>query len=203
MPRRKKIVSAANPAIAWISWLFHLETLFYIFIILLVIYLIIYGKEAFKSITLPTISSKQIEDALIYKSKKPKKINQNEEECRKIFKKIFGVPFLSVRPDWLKNTLKTNGKNLELDGFNPTIKTPIGYGLAFEYDGIQHAEYSPYYHRKGPEEFEYQYNKDRYKDECCKNNRVMLIRIPHTVQFHDLERYITEKLIQKGVLGDG
>jgi len=124
--------------------------------------------------------------------KKKKKINQHEEKCREIFQKIFRQPFKSTRPKWLRNP-KTK-KRLELDGYNPHINTHLGRGLAFEYDGIQHAQYNPHFHRGGKKDFQYQVEKDRYKDKKCKELGILLIRIPHYVHFNDLEDYILKKL---------
>ena len=129
---------------------------------------------------------------------KKKKINKHEEKCRDIFEDIYGQKFKSVRPKWLKNPV-TN-KNLELDGFCPTIRTPLGIGLAFEYDGIQHSKYNKHFHRHGPDEFLYQCKKDSWKDMKCKKEGIFLIRIPHFVAYEDLQRYITNKLDKNKLL---
>lgn len=132
------------------------------------------------------------------KKKKKPKLNKHEERCREIFQKIYNYRFKSIRPKWLKNPV--TGKNLELDGYCPYIATPLGRGLAFEYDGKQHATYVPHFHRHGPQEFLYQYKKDSWKDLKCKHEGVMLVRIPHMVIYEDLERYITNKLHKLGML---
>ena len=80
-----------------------------------------------------------------------------------------------------------------------TIKTQIGVGLGFEYDGVQHSEYNRHFHRNGVKEFKYQVKKDQWKDNICKDKGILLIRIPHFVSFEDLERYIRTKLTRKGV----
>lgn len=127
------------------------------------------------------------------KSKKKKsRINKHEERCRQIFQTIYRQKFKSVRPKWLENPV--TGRNLELDGYCPDIYTPIGKGLAFEYDGEQHAKYNKHFHRAGKDEFLYQVKKDSWKNLRCKQKRVMLVRIPHFVAYHDLERYIKMKL---------
>jgi Marseillevirus putative nuclease len=126
------------------------------------------------------------------KKKRKKRVNVHEEECRRIFTRIFNVKFKSVRPGWLKNP--ATGKNLELDGFNSSIPTPLGSGLAFEYDGEQHSKYNSYFHNGNVDEFRYQVAKDDYKTAICKKNRIVLVRIPHYVAFNDLERYIRGEL---------
>ena len=133
-----------------------------------------------------------------HKKKRKPKLNKHEERCREIFQKIYSRRFKSIRPKWLKNPV--TGKNLELDGFCPDIRTPLGTGLAFEYDGAQHSKYNKHFHRGGPDEFVYQTKKDAWKDLRCKQEGVFLIRIPHFVAFEDLERYITDKLREKGLL---
>jgi hypothetical protein len=122
------------------------------------------------------------------------RVNRHEERCRQIFEEIFEKKFKSIRPDWLKNPITK--RNLELDGLCEDIKTPIGRGLAFEYDGAQHSRYIPgsHFHRRGPMEFVYQVKKDSWKDVTCKNRGILLIRIPSFVPYDDLERYIKQQL---------
>lgn len=131
------------------------------------------------------------------KTRKPKR-NKHEEECRRIFEEIFSRRFKSIRPAWLKNP--ATGHNLELDGFNESVHTPLGKGLAFEYDGRQHSEYTPHFH-KSSRDFVYQAQKDFYKDRVCKNHGVLLIRIPHHVPYRELRSYIRSRLLHFGVLG--
>jgi len=183
----------------WVRNLLHIETLFIIGVIVAIIYFVWFSNEdvdvsdinnAFKNFS-------RSGTGVGSKPKKEKKVNQHEERCREIFQNIFRAKFKSVRPDWLKNPV-TNS-NLELDGFNANIPTKLGKGLAFEYDGVQHAEYNKHFHRKGPEEFVYQTKKDSWKDKRCKEMGILLIRIPHFIVFHDLERYIKQKLDKEGV----
>jgi len=122
----------------------------------------------------------------------PKKLNKHEEECRRIFQELYGKNFKSVRPSWLRNPVTS--KNLELDGFCPSIDTILGTGLAFEYDGEQHSKFNKHFHRGGHDEFIYQVKKDSWKDLKCKERGVSLVRIPHFVAFQDLKRYIISEL---------
>ena len=122
--------------------------------------------------------------------------NIYEEKCRKIFQELFGSPFRSVRPDWLKNPLTY--QNLELDGYNPYVVTPLGKGLAFEYDGKQHTEFTPCF-QSCVEDFEYQVLRDSLKDEMCKEEGVLLIRIPRYVPYYDLQNFIVGRLLIEGV----
>lgn len=186
------------------SWLreyvFNIDTLFYICVGIVVLYLLLTRKKKNYKFNMPWASPDEIELESKYILKKKKsgpKYNKHEEECRRIFQKLFGLKFKSVRPDWLKNP--ATNKNLELDGFNATIKTPLGEGLAFEYDGKQHAEYNAHFHRDGVDEFKYQVQKDIWKDKVCKDRKVTLIRIPHFIVFSDLERYIKDKLTKLNI----
>lgn len=131
------------------------------------------------------------------KRARTKRVNKFEERCREIFEDIFDHNFPSTRPSFLKNPV--TGQNLELDGYCPYIQTPIGTGLAFEYDGAQHAKYSPYFHRS-KKEFIYQTKKDSYKDAKCRQKGIMLVRIPHTIKYEKLEEFIEKKLARMGVL---
>ena len=133
-----------------------------------------------------------------FKQPKQQQFNKSEERCREIFQQMFGVKFKSVRPSFLKNPV--TGKNLELDGFNPDIRTPLGKGLAFEYDGEQHSKYNRHFHRSGESEFQYQVKKDEYKDVRCREEGILLIRIPHYIAYGDLERFIHTKVRKK--MGD-
>jgi hypothetical protein len=120
-----------------------------------------------------------------------KRVNRHEELCRDIFENIFQKPFPSCRPSWLKNP-KT-GRNLELDGFNPYIKTHMGKGLAFEYDGVQHTEFTPTFHRSR-EDFNYQKHKDELKNTLCRKKGILLLRIPPTIPKEMMRKYITDLL---------
>lgn len=114
-----------------------------------------------------------------------------EARCREIFERVLRKPFPKVRPEWLVNP--ATKKRLELDGYCDSIKTKLGVGLAFEYDGRQHSQKVPYFHRKNGD-FVNQVRRDFLKDRICKSRKITLIRIPHTVKPHALEEYIMNKL---------
>jgi len=178
-----------------------IDTIAAIVIIAFVLYYIFTNKKKvykFQGITDNTTKiKKNIFKVKKKKNIKKKKNNKHEERCREIFEELFGEKFYSTRPPWLKNPL--TGKNLELDGFCHKIKTHLGYGLAFEYDGKQHSKFTPHYHRNGPQEFVYQVKKDNWKDKKCREEGVLLIRIPYFVAYEDLERYIFQQIKKNGV----
>jgi len=105
---------------------------------------------------------------------------KHETKCRDIFENLFKKPFPSVRPHFLK---RSNGYNLELDGFNSELL------IAFEYQGIQHVKFTSKFH-KTISDFKDQQQRDEEKKLMCLKANVKLIEIPHTVKFDELESYI-------------
>ena len=112
-----------------------------------------------------------------------KKESKGEAECRRVLQKIWGRPFISQRPDFLRNPVTGGDFNLELDCYNPELK------LAVEYNGIQHYKYTPYFHRNY-EHFTNQKYRDDMKRRMCKENGVYLIEVPYTVKLPDIEEFI-------------
>jgi len=178
----------------WWHILFNLNFIAFVAITIAVIYCLWTGQGFIKNQKFPFVGLKNF--PRFQRRKRKRRFNKSEERCREIFQSIFNRSFKSVRPDWLKNP--ATGKNLELDGYSPSIKTKIGRGLAFEYDGEQHSKYNRYFH-SSPKEFIYQTKKDAWKDLQCKRKGVLLIRIPHFVAYEDLERYIKNRLRQEGL----
>lgn len=125
-------------------------------------------------------------------TKSGKKVWKYEEECRRILEKIYKKPFPSKRPDFLKSPITK--QNLELDCYNEELK------IAVEYDGAQHAKYTPHFHRGDKWKFIYQVRKDDWKNLKCREMNITLIRIPHYVPFDKLEKYIRGKLIKANKL---
>ena len=119
--------------------------------------------------------------------------SKGENECRRVLELIFNVPFRKERPDFLRNPVTGNFYNLELDCYNQKMK------LAVEYNGIQHYEYTPYFH-KTKDSFYNQKYRDMFKRQKCKEKNIMLIEVPHTVKIKNIEEYLREKLREKGYL---
>lgn len=203
---------------AWLRNLLHLETLFVIGVIIVIIYFIFwkptkkntyvfndfvkYAKEnsTYTDDFIETnygTSPPKISAPMKVKEAPPRRgFNKSEERCREIFSDIFQCEFPTVRPDFLRNPVTK--RCLELDGYAPDIPTPIGVGLAFEYDGSQHSQYTPRW-QSCSQEFEYQVAKDNLKDQRCKERGILLVRIPHFVSYDDLHRWILEKLKRVGM----
>jgi hypothetical protein len=116
-----------------------------------------------------------------------KKDSYGEIECRRVLEDIFKKPFPKCRPKFLKNEVTGGKYNLELDCFNEELR------LAVEYDGIAHHKYTPYFHRNY-EAFETQKYRDFMKDRLCKDNSIILIRVPYTVKKNNIEKFLINKL---------
>ena len=123
-------------------------------------------------------------------SDRPKE-SKGEAECRRVLQKMFGKPFISVRPDFLRNPV-TGNHNLEIDCFNSELK------LGVEYNGIQHYKFVPYFH-KNKEAFRNQQYRDLIKNDMCRKNGIRLIEVPHTVKIPDIENYLRNRLDELGI----
>lgn len=113
---------------------------------------------------------------------------KNERRCRDILKKIYGVDFPTVRPNWLKNP--ATGRNLELDCYNHQLK------ISCEYDGAQHRKAMRGQTQK---DLRYQMLRDQFKTNMCKKLGITLIRVPDWLLPTQFEEYITRKLKEAGV----
>lgn len=101
-----------------------------------------------------------------------------EEITRKIFNNLFGKNFVRKKYDWL------NG--YELDGYNSDLR------LAFEYDGEIHFKFIKYIHKIEENLIKIQ-EKDKLKDKICTKKGIILIRVPYTIKFKNLQEYIISK----------
>lgn len=129
-----------------------------------------------------------------YKSNKRRfipKDSKGELECRRVLQQIFNKPFNKARPDFLRNPVTGGNFNLELDCFNPELK------LACEYQGRQHYEYLPFFHRNKDAFLNSKY-RDDMKRRICKEKGITLIEVPYIINEEDIEEYLKKELIKNG-----
>lgn len=126
--------------------------------------------------------------------------SKGEVECRRVLRELYGRSFSKSRPEFLKNQALGNGQNLELDCFDKITRpdgTPVLLGV--EYNGIQHYQFVPYFH-KNKQSFETQKYRDYIKKQMCKDNGVILIEVPYKVKLADIKRYLITELEKNGLL---
>lgn len=115
---------------------------------------------------------------------------KTEKLCREYFEEFLGYKFPKKR-------LKIMEK-LELDGYCEDID------LAFEYNGLQHYEFIPYFHKEESKFIEQQ-ERDRRKRELCDKNGICLIEIPYKynhIKPEKLKKFILEQLYETNYLMD-
>ena len=115
----------------------------------------------------------------------PNCLYKSEAVSRDIIEEEMGYKFPKDRPEFLEG--------LELDGYCPELN------MAFEYNGIQHYEYVPHYHRNGESEFLAQRDRDIKKYKICKDLKINLIIIPHQYTYqkpNELKVFITDELLK-------
>lgn len=112
-------------------------------------------------------------------------LSTGEEETRASLERIFGKPFVKIRPPFLINP--ETGRRLELDCYNAELS------IGVEFDGIQHSVYPNPFHRTQAE-FEAQQRRDRHKDRMCKALGVRLLRVPHTIPRPQIEQFLRNNL---------
>jgi hypothetical protein len=113
-----------------------------------------------------------------------------EARCRRIFETLLGVPFPQIRPAFLIR--EATGQPLELDGYNEELK------LAFEYQGVQHYQFSQKWHGS-LEELQRQRDRDAEKVVMCQQHGVALLVIPHFIT--QPGAHIRARLTEMGYLG--
>ena len=99
--------------------------------------------------------------------------------------KIYGVPFESIRPNWLINP--ETGEKLELDCYNEELK------IAVEYNGEQHYNW-PNFTNQTHTQFINQVRRDELKMELCDRNGIYLIVVPYTVELDKIPEFIISYL---------
>jgi hypothetical protein len=121
------------------------------------------------------------------------KPSKGETECKRAAEEIFGVPFNTIRPDWLRNRSDITGlpenekkRNMEIDCYYSDDKYKIG----IEYHGEQHYKYIPFFHKRGRIDFTEQVRRDHLKLELCKQHGVSLIIVPYNVPHNKIADFI-------------
>ena len=115
----------------------------------------------------------------------PNCLYKSEAMTRDIIEEEMGYEFPKKYPAFLEG--------LELDGYCPELN------MAFEYNGIQHYEYVPHYHRNGESEFLAQRDRDIKKYKICKDLKINLIIIPHQYTYqkpNELKVFIIDELLK-------
>ena len=115
----------------------------------------------------------------------PNCLYKSEAMSRDIFEEEMGYEFPKDRPEFLEG--------LELDGYCPELN------MAFEYNGIQHYEYTQHFHHNGESEFLAQCERDIKKYKICKDLKINLIIIPHQYTYqkpNELKVFIIDELLK-------
>ncbi len=108
---------------------------------------------------------------------------KREAECRKHIEELTGYTFPPAQPAFLEG--------LKYDGYCPELR------IAFEHNGIQHYEETPYFHRTDGALADQQ-RRDARKEELSSDHFVALVVIPYWVW--DIRGYVAKEL---GFLGGG
>lgn len=112
-------------------------------------------------------------------------VSKGEQITCKAMQDLFGKPFHSARPNFLKSPI--TGRNLEIDCFNPELN------VGAEYNGIQHYTFTPKFHKTFQDFRNGQY-RDYIKRDLCEKNGTRLIQIPYTIPHHKIKQYIAANL---------
>lgn len=120
-----------------------------------------------------------------------KNTSKLELKAKFILESIFNLPFIKIRPDFLKN--QVTGQNLEIDLYNDQLK------LGIEINGNQHYKFTPFF-QKSEKEFREQRYRDELKKHMCANNGITLVEVPYSVGEEGLKPYILHQLRLKGYL---
>ena len=100
---------------------------------------------------------------------------KSEQATREVFEKLFNEKFPKVHLPFMER--------LELDGYCEK------YNIAFEYQGIQHYEFTSFFHNS-VDDFEKQKERDERKKKLCFENNINLIEISCKYNYKNLEELI-------------
>jgi hypothetical protein len=115
--------------------------------------------------------------------------SKGEKRCCEVMEELFGLPFITIRPDWLNKNYYLGGSidrrnNMEIDCYNESL------GIGVEYNGIQHYVW-PNFTGQTYEEFKRQIERDQLKVDLCDRHGVYLITVPYKVPLDEIKDYIT------------
>lgn len=112
----------------------------------------------------------------------PECVNKTESLVRQFFLCVFGAPFPSKSPPWLR---LPGIPSRVLDGYNESL------AIAFEYDGIQHREHVKFFHERSTKRtLSAQQNRDSFVRDACAKNNVMLINIPDLADGYSVSDFV-------------
>ena len=95
---------------------------------------------------------------------------RSEKTMVEIIEELFGDKVgKKATPNFIRNP--DTGRNLELDYYIESSR------IAFEYNGIQHYEFSPFYHRNGEQDLQMQLRHDELKRRACDSEGITLVTI--------------------------
>jgi hypothetical protein len=106
-----------------------------------------------------------------------------EERCRAFLESHFNTRFPKVRPSFLTNPI--TGSPLELDGYNEKLQ------IAFEYNGRQHYEFEPHFHKSKADFYNGQY-RDELKRNLCRKKGVRLLVVSY--KHEDIEKELLRQI---------
>lgn len=152
-----------------------------IFFILSIMYNFLFGKKGSYINHKNSIFQLFFKPVNLSEFQKKTFISRGEIECKSAIEEITGEKFVKKRPDFLKNVV-TN-QNLELDCFNEDLK------IAVEYNGKQHYEFTPFFHKNKESFFNLKY-RDEMKKKLCRENNVLLIIVPYYIDLKDIYGFI-------------
>ena len=120
-------------------------------------------------------------------------LSKGEKMCRTICSDIF--PSLTPEHNYRDNKILENPntkRSLEFDIYYPSIR------LAVEFNGKQHYESSELYGAKHKSQIE----KDDIKARLCVENKIVLITVPHIMNYARAKAFIMQSLRNAGIKFD-
>ena len=107
-----------------------------------------------------------------------------ESKFREVIEKITGCEFPKTRPSWLLNE---RGNRMEIDGFCSKLK------IGFEYQGRQHLEFIPHWHKKILK-FNEQQKADSIKRKILDDRGIKMIYPTYKLKPYQFEDFIKNEI---------